>query len=81
MTVDRAWVARNLGFDPKTTPVPISTFVVAAASKAPSDGDLQREIILAGHKLYIANETVIASDAGHATGSVRIDGNGACRKG
>jgi hypothetical protein len=46
MTVDRAWVARNLGFDPITTPVPASTFAVAgAATKSPSDEDLQREII------------------------------------
>jgi purine-nucleoside phosphorylase len=46
MVVDRAWVARNLGFDPITTPAPISTFAVrAAAGKSPSSEDFQREII------------------------------------
>jgi len=45
MVVDRAWVARNLGFDPIITP-PVSTFAVAgAATKTPSDEDLRREII------------------------------------
>jgi Phosphorylase superfamily len=46
MVVDRAWVARNLGFDPITTPAPASTFEIAAAAvKSPSGEDLQREII------------------------------------
>ena len=46
MVVDRAWVARNLGFDPIATPAPITTFAVkAAAGKSPSSQDLQREII------------------------------------
>ena len=46
MVVDRAWVERNLGFDPITTPAPISTFAVrAAAGKSPSSEDFQREII------------------------------------
>src|SRR5271169_1511931 len=46
MVVDRAWVARNLGFDPITTPAPAPTFeVAAAAAKSPSGEDLQREII------------------------------------
>jgi hypothetical protein len=46
MTVDRAWVERNLGFDPIATPAPTSTFAVKAATTprgAPED--LEREII------------------------------------
>lgn len=46
MTVDRAWVERNLGFDPIAKPAPVSTFAfTAAAAKTPSMEDLQREII------------------------------------
>jgi len=46
MIVDRAWVARNLGFDPIGTPAPLSTFAfTAAAAKSPSSEDFQREII------------------------------------
>ncbi|HTP69163.1 MAG TPA: hypothetical protein VMJ35_09695 [Dongiaceae bacterium] len=46
MTVDRAWVARNLGFDPIATPAPAKTFEVAAAAvKSPAHEDLAREII------------------------------------
>jgi nucleoside phosphorylase len=46
MTVDRAWVTRNLGFDPIANPAPPSTFEVAgAAVKSPTHEDLQREII------------------------------------
>ena len=46
MVVDRAWVLRNLGFHPIDSPPPISTFAVAAAATgAPSDQDLRREII------------------------------------
>ena len=46
MTVDRAWVERNIGFDPVTTPAPASTFKVkAAAVKSPDLEDIQREII------------------------------------
>lgn len=46
MIVDRAWVARNLGFDPISTPAPVSTFAfTAAAAKSPSSEDFQREII------------------------------------
>ena len=30
MLTDRAWVQRNLGFDPVTTPAPASTFAVPA---------------------------------------------------
>src|SRR5580765_8261258 len=46
MMVDRAWVERNLGFDPITTPAPPATFTTraAAAAKAQPE-DLQREII------------------------------------
>ncbi len=46
MTVDRAWVARNLGFDPIATPPPVNTFQVAAAAvKSPANEDIEREII------------------------------------
>lgn len=46
MIADRAWVKRNLGFDPVSTPAPVSTFAVAkAASPHRSPEDLQREII------------------------------------
>ena len=45
-TASRAWVKRNLGFDPIKTPAPPASFAVAAAAKpkaAPED--IQREII------------------------------------
>jgi hypothetical protein len=45
-TASRAWVKRNLGFDPIATPAPAATFAHAAASKrraAPED--IRREII------------------------------------
>jgi hypothetical protein len=46
MTVDRAWVERNLGFDPISTPAPTSTFTIKAAAKLRSaPEDLEREII------------------------------------
>src|ERR1700690_705410 len=46
MTVDRAWAARTLGFDPIATPAPANTFQVAkAAVKSPAHEDLEREII------------------------------------
>jgi len=46
MTVDRKWVARNLGFDPIAKRAPGSTFAVAAAAApSPTTEDLQREII------------------------------------
>jgi Phosphorylase superfamily len=46
MIVDRKWAARNLGFDPKTTPPPASTFSFRPAARAAaSTEDLQREII------------------------------------
>src|SRR5258706_7363870 len=46
MTADRAWMERNLGFDPVARPAPASTFAFAKAAQ-PSGGpeDLQREII------------------------------------
>ena len=44
MIVDRAWVERNLGFDPIRDPPPISTFAVTTPGGAPTT-DLQREII------------------------------------
>src|SRR5260370_29310744 len=46
MIVDRAWVERNVGFDPIARPAPDATFAVpAAATKSPDIQDLQREII------------------------------------
>ncbi len=45
-TANRAWVKRNLGFDPVELPAPVTTFAVAAASAPrPELDDLQREII------------------------------------
>jgi Phosphorylase superfamily len=46
MLTDRAWVLRNLGFDPVTTPAPASTFAVAkAALPSRTPDDLQKEMI------------------------------------
>jgi hypothetical protein len=46
MIVDRAWVKRNLGFDPVDNSPPPSTFASAAAAKpSRTPEDLQREII------------------------------------
>jgi hypothetical protein len=46
MLVDRAWVERNLGFDPISKPPPTSAFATAAAARKDSTPeDLQREII------------------------------------
>jgi hypothetical protein len=46
MIADRAWVQRNLGFDPIAIPAPASTFAFAKAAKPSSTPeDLQREII------------------------------------
>jgi Phosphorylase superfamily len=46
MLANRAWVLRNLGFDPIARPAPPSTFAFAAASRPSSTPeDLQREII------------------------------------
>lgn len=45
-TADRAWVKRNLGFDPVELPAPATTFAVPTASvPRPELDDLQREII------------------------------------
>jgi nucleoside phosphorylase len=46
MTVDRAWVKRNLGFDPIARPAPAATFAFAKAAH-PRSGpeDFEREII------------------------------------
>jgi nucleoside phosphorylase len=45
-TADRAWVRRNLGFDPVELPAPATTFAVPGASAPrPELDDLQREII------------------------------------
>jgi len=45
MIVNRAWVERNLGFDPIATPAPESTFSFSPAATAATPEDLQREII------------------------------------
>jgi Phosphorylase superfamily len=46
MIADRAWVRRNLGFDPIARPAPVATFAVArAAHPSSTPEDLQREII------------------------------------
>jgi purine-nucleoside phosphorylase len=46
MIANRAWVKRNLGFDPISTPAPPSTYAVAEAAKPKrTPEDLQREII------------------------------------
>jgi hypothetical protein len=46
MIADRAWVERNLGFDPVARPAPAATFAFAKAAKPSSTPeDLQREII------------------------------------
>ena len=46
MLADRAWVQRNLGFDPIARPAPASTFAFAKAAQPRSaPEDLQREII------------------------------------
>jgi hypothetical protein len=45
-TATRAWVKRNLGFDPIETPAPPATFAIASAAKTnAAPEDLQREII------------------------------------
>ena len=45
-TADRAWVERNLGFDPVSAPPPPKSFATAAAaSKAAEPEDFAREII------------------------------------
>jgi phosphorylase superfamily protein len=45
MIADRAWVKRNLGFDPIETPAPTSTFAFRRALTVGAPEDLQREII------------------------------------
>src|SRR5262245_48565796 len=46
MIADRAWVQRNLGFDPIAQPAPASTFAFTrAAQPISTPEDLQREII------------------------------------
>lgn len=46
MLADRAWVQRNLGFDPIARPAPASTFAFTKAARPSSTPeDLQREII------------------------------------
>ena len=45
MIVDRAWVARNLGFDPLREPPPANTFAFARAATSGRTEDFAREII------------------------------------
>ena len=45
MRIDRKWVERNLGFDPISTPPPVSTFAFKAAATSSDDADLRREMI------------------------------------
>jgi purine-nucleoside phosphorylase len=45
MTVDRAWFARNLGYDPVTEPLPVKAFAFRTAATSNRPEDLQREII------------------------------------
>lgn len=45
MRIDRAWVKRNLGFDPIQRPAPSSTFAFAPAEKSSKVEDFRREII------------------------------------
>jgi Phosphorylase superfamily len=45
MTVDSAWIARNLGFDPTHQPPPDQTYAFKQAAKTSAPEDLQREII------------------------------------
>ncbi len=46
MIADRAWVQKNLGFDPIATPAPVTTFAVTrAAQRRATPEDFQREII------------------------------------
>ena len=46
MAVDRAWVERNIGFDPIGTKLPPDTFATEAASKPTAKPeDFQREMI------------------------------------
>jgi Phosphorylase superfamily len=46
MTVDRAWIERNLGFDPISTPAPGTTVASKTAAKAGAGPeDFQKEII------------------------------------
>jgi hypothetical protein len=46
MIADRAWVERNVGFDPVARPAPPSTFAVAEAAKpGGTPEDMRREII------------------------------------
>jgi nucleoside phosphorylase len=45
MTVDRAWIVRNLGFDPIHQPPPDQSYAFKKAAKTSDPEDLQREII------------------------------------
>ena len=46
MIVDRAWVERNIDFDPLKTPAPISTYAFRPAARPAADlNDIQRDII------------------------------------
>jgi nucleoside phosphorylase len=46
MIVDRAWVERNIGFDPLKTTAPVETYAFKPAAKSTADlDDIQRDII------------------------------------
>ena len=45
MIADRAWVVRNIGFDPVKEPAPSETFAFAPAAQSRNHEDWQREII------------------------------------
>ena len=46
MIVDRAWVERNIGFDPLKTPAPAATYANKAAARPNASlDDMQRDII------------------------------------
>lgn len=45
MTADRAWVERNLGFDPVANPPPEQTFSFREAARSGAPEDFEREII------------------------------------
>jgi len=64
MVVDRAWVVRNLGFDPIATQAPQSTFAVtAAATKSPNkDGTPNANYFTKAKSLFKANSDQLPKD-------------------
>lgn len=45
MIIDKNWVERNLGFNPSTSPAPVSTFAFQPAATSTDTQDFEREII------------------------------------